>query len=253
MPLLAETQSHLRQAVVARESASIVPLLVGGRDPEKRLGIHQRNYETSLVNALLGKFPATRWLVGTPFLTEAARKFIQLCPPHAPCIAEYGEVFPAFLATRPLAERVPYLRWFAELEWHLGHAAIAIEQPALTLGDVSTLESHALTETTLKIQPGVRYFQAPWPVDELIQLYLTEKAPDQFHLSAADVWLEVRGARGEFQINRLDVAEFEFRKAVQDGRTIGAAAELALDANAKFDPGRCFTKLMTDGLVTAID
>src|SRR5437867_1330320 len=131
MPPLAETQSHMRHAVVARESAGIVPLLVGGRDHEKRLGIHQRNYETSLVNALLGKFPATRWLVGTPFLSEAAREFIRVCPPDAPCIAEYGEGFPVFLATRPSTERVPYLRWFAELEWHLGHVAIAIEHPAL--------------------------------------------------------------------------------------------------------------------------
>ena len=71
MPLLAETQSHLRLAIVAHDAARIVPLLVGGRDPQKRLAIHQRNYETSLVNALLGKFPATHWLVGTSFLAES--------------------------------------------------------------------------------------------------------------------------------------------------------------------------------------
>src|SRR5438105_10087679 len=106
-------------------------MLVGGRDSAKRLAIHQRNYETSLVNALLGKFPATGWLVGSGFLTQAARDFVRLHPPRAPCIAEYGEGFPIYLETRPHAERVPYMRALAELEWCVGHAAIAADRPGL--------------------------------------------------------------------------------------------------------------------------
>jgi len=253
VPPLAETQSQLRRAVVAGDAAAIVPLLVGGRDPQKRLAIHQRNYETSLVKALLGKFPATHWLVGTPFLMESAREFIRVRPSCAPCIAEYGGDFPAFLAMRPFAVRVPYLRWFAELEWHLGHVSIAVDQPALSLGDASILDGASLADATLATQPGVRYLQAPWPIDELIQLYLTEQAPEHFQLAAADVRLEIRGARGAFRINRLDAAEFEFRVAIQGGRTIGTAAELALQADAGFDAGRCFARLLTDGLVTAFE
>ena len=230
-----------------------MPLLVGGRDPQKRLAIHARNYETSLVKALLGKFPATHWLVGTPFLAEAAREFIRVRPPDAPCIAEYGEDFPAFLATRPLADRVPYMRWFAELEWHVGHVSIAVDRTCLEpRRRCRALTATSLADATLAIQPGVRYLQAPWPIDELMQLYLMEKAPDHFHLAAVDVRLEIRGARGEFRINRLDAAELEFRVAIQGGRTIGSAAELALEADADFDAGRCFAKLMTEGLVTAV-
>src|SRR5215472_14599505 len=90
---LAETQAGLRRAVVAGDPTSIVPMLVGGRDVARRLAIHQRNYETSLVNALLGKFPATGWLVGSGFLTQAARDFIRNHPPNAPCIAENGQEF----------------------------------------------------------------------------------------------------------------------------------------------------------------
>ena len=252
MPPLAETQSRLRRAVVAGDAAAIVPLLVGGRDPEKRLAIHARNYEASLVKALLGKFPATHWLMGTPFLMEAARAFIRVRPPGAPCIAEYGADFPVFLAARPLAEPVPYLRCFAELEWHLGQVSIAVDRPALSLGDATILDGASLADAALAIQPGVRYLEAPWAIDELIELYLTQQAPEQFQLAAAAVWLEIRGARGAFRINRLDAADFEFRVAVQGGRTIGSAAELALAADAAFDAGRSFARLMTEGLVTAI-
>jgi hypothetical protein len=82
-----------------------------------------------------------------------------------------------------------------------------------------------------------------------MKLYLTETVPSEYRLAPADVWLEVRGARGEFQINRLDAAEFVFRKAILEGQSIGAAAEHALDANAEFDVGRGFTMLVTSGHV----
>jgi hypothetical protein len=115
VPQLADIQSHLRAAIVRGDTAAIAPLLVGGRDVETRLAIHRRHYETSLVTALLGKFPATVWLVGTPFVAEAARHFVRECPPHGPCIAEYGEAFPQCVSTRPTADRVPYLREFERL------------------------------------------------------------------------------------------------------------------------------------------
>src|ERR1700722_18669220 len=107
LPTLAEIQSSVRDAVIAENSEAISSLLVGGQAGRKRLEIHRRHYEISLVIALVGKFPATGWLVGTPFVTEAARHYVHDQPPEAPCIAEYGEGFPQFLAECPGGERLP--------------------------------------------------------------------------------------------------------------------------------------------------
>ena len=252
MPQLAETQREFRRAIVEHDTAAIVSELVGGRDPKTRLAIHQRNYEKSLVNALLTKFPATHWLVGSACLTEAARRFIKIRPPRAPCIAEYGEDFPAFLATTPVAQRVPYMNWLAELEWHVGKVAISIAFPALTLGDLTALDPSKLSQAMLTFQPGVHYLKTPWPVDQLLELYVTEAAPEQFQLAPGDICLQIRGARGEYQFRHMTPVEFEFRKSLQRGRTVGDAAEMALDIDAVFDPGQAFTCLMTEGLVTAI-
>lgn len=93
-------------------------------------------------------------MVGSPFVTEAARHFIREHPPLAPCIAEYGVEFPAFLSTRPAADRVPYLREFAELEWCLGQVAIAIDTPGVTLADFSKLDAGAL--------PDARAYPPTW-------------------------------------------------------------------------------------------
>jgi hypothetical protein len=245
-------QRKVRRAVVTGDVAGLAPYLVGGRSGAARLAIHRRHYETSLVTALLGKFPATAWLVGTPFLTEAAARFVSAHPPTAPCIAEYGDRLPSFLSTCSGADRVPYLRGFAQLEWHLGQVAIAVDRPALTVGDLSRVDLDLLSEATLTLQPGLRYLEAPWPIDDLMKLYLTETAPDQWSMERAAVRLEVRGARGSFQINRLEAGEFAFRTNVLEGRPLADAVECGVESSAAFEPGPALAALVNDGFVTAV-
>jgi hypothetical protein len=249
---LAEVQSHFRNALIDGDVGRIAPMLVGGREPEKRLTIHQRNYATSLVDALLVKFPATGWLIGTRFLIEAARRFVHDHPPHALCIAEYGTAFPDFLSKHPGAERALYLRDFAELEWCVGQVAIAVDVLSISGDAFSNVTAEMLPDMRLTLQPGLRYLKASWPVDELMKLYLTEAAPNQLELTSAGVWIEVRGARGEFQLNRVDAGGFTFRKAASEGRSISEAAELALDVDETFDPGQALAALLAGGFVVHI-
>ena len=255
MPTLAETQLRFRDAVVhgdMQHVSSLASLLVGGRSPEKRLIVHQRNYRQSLVDALLTKFPATGWLLGTQTLTEAAIRFIRVRPPQAPCIAEFGAGFPDFLSQSPAAVHAPYVREFAELEWYVGKVAIAVSGVPVTLKEVSTIQAEALPDTLLELQPGLHYLSTLWPVDELMELYLSETVPEHFELLPAKVRLEVRGARGEFHFSRLDPAEATFRKAISEGHSIGDAAESALEVDAGFDPGRGLVALVDAGLIQAI-
>jgi hypothetical protein len=252
VPTLADIQLFFRNAVVNGDVTRIMALLPGGYHPEKGLGIHRRNYEISLVTGLLTKFPATVWLAGTSFVTEAATDFIRNHPPHAPCIAEYGDAFPQFLAAFPGKEGMPYLREFAELERQVGQVSVEIEARCLTLAEMTEVGTDRLPDIMLRLQPGVRYRGASWPIDDLLKLYLTESAPDRYLFEPCDVWLEVRGARGEFQIDRLESSEFTFRKSISEERSVGSAAESALEANPSFDPGIALVRLIESGMVTEI-
>jgi hypothetical protein len=216
------------------------------------LAIHQRHYRASLVTALLSTFPACVWLVGEPLLGEAAAAFVRAFPPAAPCIAEYGEGFPQFLANHSAAIELPYLQSFAELEWHLGRVAVAVERPSISMDDLATVDLQRLADLILHLQAGLVYFSASWPVDELIELFLAETQPERFLFEPASVCLEVRGARGSFQIKRLDRPSFAFRAAVADGTSIGIAAERVLAADPKFEPGGALAALVAENLVTAI-
>jgi len=46
----------------------------------------------------------------------------------------------------------------------------------------------------VQLQPGVHYLEAPWPIDTLITMYLTDTSPEAWSLTEEEVHLEVRGA-----------------------------------------------------------
>ena len=253
MSTLADIQRLMRDAVVKGDASRIAPLLRDDLDLAVRFAIHCRNYEASLVDALLTKYPATVWLVGTRFVTEAAVRFVHQQPPTAPCIAEYGAEFPQFLTTLQGAERVPYLHDIASLERCVGQASIATSSPPLTAEHVSSWDGHTLLNAVLRLQGGLLYIRTSWPVDELLRVYLTEVAPGAFEMSPGDLYIEVYGSRGDFRMDRLDAATFVFRTSVANGRSIGDAAERALEVDASFDPGHALGALIAGELITAIE
>ena len=192
MYTLADFQAGIRDALIDGNSAPVAPVLLGGTRPEHRLAIHQRHYVASLTRALVERFPATVWLVGSELVTHVATSFIREHPPSRSCVAEYGDGLPPYLGAHPAAGSLPYLEQFAELEWHLGRLALATEE-----------------------SPNVQYIHLDWALDELIGLYLTDTAPDAYALRQEDVWLEIRGLRGALQMNRLTSEEFARRVASQ--------------------------------------
>jgi hypothetical protein len=247
---LAELQAEIGHAVTSGGATPAIASLVGGARPAKRLAIHQGHYEASLAAALLAKFPASAWLAGTAFVTEAARAYAHACPPPQPCIAEYGRDFPAFLArfgrTAP-----PYLQSFAALELAVGEVSIAVDVRPLRWAELASVAAEELLESALTLQPGLRHLRAPWRIDELMTTYLRGEAPERFVLAEGETHVEVRGARGSLRLLRLDGATFVFRTELVAGRTIAKAAELALDVAADFDAGAALRALVHAGLVVA--
>lgn len=171
---LADTQAATRQAVVSGATTTTLPALVGGLDPIARLSIHQRHYRATLVSTLLTRFPALAWLVGERRLADAAEAFVRAHPPAVPCLAEYGQAFPAF-ATRALGESLdPYFTPFGDLEWHVGLASIAIDLP-IDLDRLGALADDELPNLTLTTQPGTFYLRTDWPVHDLFEHFATSR------------------------------------------------------------------------------
>jgi predicted CoA-binding protein len=140
-------------------------------------GLYARHVHASLTRAIVERFPATVWLAGSTLVQEAAAAFTRGYPPTRPCLAEYGESFPAFLDKWPEAAHLPYLAQFATIDWHLGRLAIGTDDPPVVL-------------------------RLDWSLDELMTFFLTGEAPESYTLRREPVALEVRGARGELSLRR---------------------------------------------------
>lgn len=253
MPTLADLQADVGRALRSGDVTALASALVGGTRPLLRIAIHQRHFEASLINALLGKFPATSWLIGSEAVAHAARRFVRAHPPARPCIAEYGEDFPAFLVACHSDVLPPYVRSFGELEWQVGQVAIAISEPPAAWSDLMAIGPDAVPHATLRLQPGLRYLHATYAVDDLVKLYLAGSEPEQFTLADGDVRIQVRGARGEVGLTRLDAPTFMFRSSVLAGRSLGEAVEQALRHDGGFDTSSALRTLVAEGLVRSIE
>lgn len=250
---LADLQRRIRDAVVGTDGASVATLLVGGAKPARRFDIHRRHYEESLTAAVIGRFPATAWLVGPGRLETAARAFVHRHPPTAPCIAEYGTAFPGFLQTWPGTARLAYVPPFADLDWHLGRLAVSVDLEAVGADQLARFDPNELADSTVRIQPGTHYVDAPWGIDALMRVYLEDAPPDSWTLRDEDVQLEVRGARGAFRFSRLTPADYTLRTSLAAGRTLGDAAALAMALDPEFDPGMGLLTLVQEQLVTSVE
>jgi hypothetical protein len=251
MRSLADLQGTFARALTAGAAATpFAAELVGGADSAARFAIHQRHYESSLTDALRTKFPACAWLAGADVVAAAARAYARRYPPSRPCIAEYGREFPGFLAA--FGRGLPYLESFAELEWAVGQASIAVERTPCSWTEVSRLDPERLVDSRLVLQPGLHYLASSWRIDELMTTYLGGSEPERFELVESNTWVEVRGARGEVGVSRLEPSVFEFRTALAAGIPLGEAASRALDTDASFDAGAALRTLADTRLITEV-
>lgn len=249
--LLAETQAAIRDAVVSGDAGPAMPALIGGQTPSARLGIHQRHYRASLVGTLRTRFPALTWLVGERSFEEAAERFVRVCPPTVPCLAEYGAGFPSFV-TGVLGEPPDsYITPFGVLEWHVGLASIAIDLP-VDLSGLDTLADEGVLNLTTTLQPGLFYLRADWPVHELFECFITDSAPASYAMTPARTWLEVRGARGAFRIQALDRPSWSFRRALHQGVTLDASYVAAAEQDDAFDVAAAFAAMTAAGLIVGL-
>jgi hypothetical protein len=249
MRSLGERQTLFRRAVAGGTADAIVPLLRVAADPVERLEIYRRHYRESFRRHLRGRYPTLEWLLGTDRMVELADQMLREQPPRAPSLAEYGEGLIDIVRT---ARDRAWLGDVARLDWHLGCLSVAIVRPALGIAALGAVAPDALLDAGLELQPGLVYLQSGWPVDDLIHLRLGGAPPERLRFEPQRVYLELRGGRGQFALQRLSSAEYAFRRALREGRRFATAAEHALGADPAFDLSAALARLFAEGLAVAI-
>jgi hypothetical protein len=248
---LRELQRAVGRAVIGTDEASAVQAIAGdGLDPAARLGIYRHHYLTSLAEALKAIYPVVCRLVDERFFAYAARCFIDMAPPRAPCLFEYGAAFADFLAEFPAAAKLAYLPDVARLEWAINSA---LHAPAETPVDKAAFADVSMADypkLVFRLQPSLGLLASDWPVDRIWQANRPERQDaESVNLGEGGCRLEIRQQDDAVAFHRLEAGEFVFRKALAGGLSLEAAAAAVLERDPMFDLAVALGRLLGEGLV----
>lgn len=240
----------------------LLPLSHG--DQRRRFDIYRNNRIASLVEALRSTYPVVDQLVGTTFFNASARAFIDACPPVQPVMAEYGREFGSFISSLPNTETLPFLNDIAELEWWKLQAWHSMDAAALQPSALADIAPTSIMDVRLQCHPAMYFVVSQWPVASIWTVCTQNGSSNVSETdgSGFDAYRSINMQRGEavvitrpgmdLLINQVDVAGVEFLIAIQNGETLGIAAEQALERDIGFDAGEHLTGLIALGAFSGI-
>ena len=212
-----------------------------------RLGIFRNNSLVAHTTALSAVFPVVRRLVDARFFAFMAHEFLREYPPRHPCLSQFGEDFPRFVAQFAPAGQILYLSDVARLEWAISRAPAVREAQPIPLarlvarsGDPSSLR--------LTFASAVSFIDSEYPIDLVWELNQSADLIEDVALETQGAHLQVRGG-GWPPWRRLTRANWTFRSAAAGGATLGVATEKALEIDSGFDLADALTGLFSEGLV----
>lgn len=220
----------------------------GAADPS-RFAIYRNNVFVGLTRALSQRFPVTERLVGADFFAGMARAFAQDHKPATPLIMNYGDAFPDFIQSFEPAGRLTYLADLARLEavWTRAyHAADAIPLDLAALAAAG----EGLAELRFAPHPSAALIRSNHPVGSIWAAHQHETVTPLERWQPETV-LVVRPEMA-VGVHILPDCDGPFAEALFAGAPLGAAAEIAMDRNGKFDFGTALIGLVGLGAFAAL-
>ena len=253
MPTLPELQHRFRRHLLEEpDKALAAEVLSDGMTPDARLRIYRNHVAHSLRAALATTFPVVVRLVGEEFFGGITRAFIARHPPRSPCLHEYGDRFPGFVAGFAPAASLPYLPDVARLEWAMNAAYHADAERPLDAAVLLGLDPGSLAQIRLRLQPAVRTVDSAYPVDTIWRANQADGDGSGIDLATGPRSLLVWRQNDDAVFRQLDPGGSVFVAGLLSGESMAVAAEAALAAAPAFDLARALQLLLGQGLVTDV-
>ncbi len=253
MTSLRELQRDLRAALLGGDAAPAVDAVAeDGLTADARLQIYRRHVFTTLTAALQATFPVVCRLVDERFFGYAADRYIRLEPPSGPCLFEYGESFPDFLASFPPCRELPYLSDVARLEWAVNSAVWTPEHSPLPAEALHAVPPEQAGDLVFVLDESCALLASRWPIDRIWRANQADEVGGVVDLRMGGATLEVRRQGDDVGVRRLEPGVYAFRRALSEGRRLADAAEAALAEEAAFDLPGALRALMREGVVAGL-
>lgn len=219
-----------------------------GRPAGKRFAVYRNNVAVSLTEALITAFPVIHKLLGDDNFRLMAGVFLRQHPPSTPVLMFYGAEMPEFVSTFEPVQKYGYLPDIARLELAMRRAYHAADATPVDPAAFQAIPPDRLMTARLTLAPAITLIRSNWPIHSIWEFNMADGPKPQ--MRAEDVLI----TRPEFdpQIIPLPPCGAEFVKALQNGKTFGAALEAASTCNPKFDLSAALGALLSGGAVIEI-
>jgi hypothetical protein len=248
MQRLAERQRDFGAALL--DPALPMPDGLVGPDGEpspKRFAVYRNNVVVGLIETLKDAFPAVHRIVGDDFFGATARAYIMVEPPRSPILLDYGAGFPDFIRQFEPAAVLPYLADVARIERAWTEAYHAPEVAPIDPSAFTAIAPDQLPAIQLALHPSLRVVRSQFPALTIWQMNVAGGVPAPVDLAAGGEDVLVVRPLADVEVRSIPEGSLELIQALADGKTVLAALEAALIANARFDLSANLSDLLRVG------
>lgn len=219
--------------------------------PQRRFDVYRNNVAVGLSGALVSRFPVAEQIVGEAFFTGMARIFVAAFPPKSPLLLTYGDDFGDFVETFEPAAELPYLADVIRLEVARGRAYHAADRLPLDAAVLAAVPPEELAGVVFDPHPSLTIVRSAHPVVTIWAMNAGEMP-----LVPIDDWiaqdaLVVRPVM-TVSVHTLPPGGAAFVGALQSGRNLGTAFEMATAETDAFDLSANLAGILQAGAFTSI-
>jgi hypothetical protein len=219
------------------------------------LSAYRANAGAGAERALATAFPTIAALVGEASFAALSRDFWQHHPPVRGDLGEWGDVLPAFIASKDSLATEPYLADSARLDWAVHRASRAADAPAAPLAlDRLAIDDPATVR--LVLSPGAALVESRWPVASIWQAHQRtedhrfDAVREAFAAHRAEAAFVVRDGYA-VQVHAVDRHDVAFTRCVLDHR--GSLAHALDAADPAFDFARWLARAIRERWLTTLE
>ncbi len=225
---------------------------VGQNFQDERFNIYRNNIFAGLVQAIADGYPVIRRLVGDDFFRAMALEYARNSLPTSPVMMTYGASFAEFLESFEPVASLPYLPDVARLEWLYSECFHEKDSAPVTMEQVLEEAGGDIDSLVLRYHPALRLLGSRFAVLSLWNAHREDIADDQVEMPDIDAGEEILLTRPGIgvELRWLETGGLGFVRSLQQGETLGNAAEKVMQQYPDFDLQKMLVVLFESGAIT---
>jgi uncharacterized protein (UPF0276 family) len=251
---LSTVQFKFSQALFdTRSESDVLPLFKGEAHlTEQRFALYRGNLTGIWDKTLSSAYPVLKALVGEEFFSALTRAYGMAHPSVLGDLNQFGAHFDDFLAGFSHVAQYPYFPDMAKLEWALHTAHYADNVELLDPAGLTQLSPDQLDAACVSFHPACRLIVSDWAVVQLWQAHQPE-ASVQFPTDIAqrDAGLVMRSC-WKAGVLPLTPGAYAALFTLQQGQSLGAALDAALEVDPEFEFGSCLQQWLAHDIFAGI-